>query len=70
MPTPASIASAVDQPVPSVHFHATGFRRIHAAQDAHERRLAGAVLADERVNLARHDLERGAAIGADGSERL
>ena len=29
-------------------------RPMHAAEDAHQRRLAGAVLADQRVDLARH----------------
>ena len=72
MPTPASIASAVDQPVTSrpCDFHAARVRRVHAAQHAHQRRLARAVLADERVNLAARDLERRAAVRLHGAERL
>ncbi len=56
--------------VAAVHFHAAGVRRVHAAQHAHERRLAGAVLADERVNLAARDLERRAAVGRTGPNDL
>src|SRR5581483_443351 len=35
-----------------------GVRRMHTTQDLHERALAGAVLADERVHLSRPQLER------------
>src|SRR6185503_1037008 len=52
------------------HFHAALVRGVHAAEDAHQRRFAGAVLANESVNLARGDLERRAAIGPHGAERL
>ena len=40
------------------------------AQHAHQRRFAGAVLADEGVDLAGHDLERRAAISAHGSPKV
>ena len=72
MPTPAAIASAVDQPVTSRPF--TSMRPASGAymplEHAHERGLAGAVLADERVNLAARDLERRAAIREHGAERF
>ncbi len=32
-------------------------RPMHPAEDVRQRRLAGAVLADQRVDLARHDVE-------------
>ena len=52
---PAAIASATviaSRSVPSTRI-AAGARRDHAAEDLHQRRLAGAVLADEADHLAR-----------------
>ena len=72
IPTPAAIASGVDQPVTSRPFTSTvpGVGRDEPAEHFHERGLAGAVLADERVDLAGRDLERRVAIRAHRSERL
>ncbi len=77
MPTPASIASRVVQPVtsrrapPEVATSTdAAVGRIHAREHPHERRLAGAVLADERVNLARRDLEVRAGVRDDRPESL
>ena len=47
-----------------------GVRHVDAAQDLDHRRLAAAVLADERVDLAGAQLERGVADGLGRSERL
>jgi hypothetical protein len=44
-------------------FDSPGVWSVHAAEDPHQRRLAGAVLADERMNLAALHLERRAAVG-------
>jgi hypothetical protein len=56
--------------VAAIHFHAAGIRRIEAAEHAHERGLACAILADERMDLAGHDLELGTAVGLHRAERL
>ena len=40
------------------HFDRARIGRIDAREDAHQRRLAGAILADQRVDLALHHLER------------
>ena len=72
IPTPASIACAALHPVtsrPDTSIGA-GIGRIDPREDAHERRLAGAVLADERVDLARHHLERRVAHGLAVAEAL
>jgi hypothetical protein len=52
------------------HLDRAGVGRVHAAQHAHERALAGAVLADERVHLAARRLERRVAVGDHRAERL
>src|SRR5439155_407094 len=54
--------------IATVHFHRAALRRVHAAEHSHQRRLAGTVLADERVNLTARDLERRSAVGDDGPE--
>jgi hypothetical protein len=43
---------------------------IEAVEDAHQRRLAGAVLADDAVDLALGDGEMDVAIGVDRAEAL
>ena len=43
---------------------------VHAAEEAYQRRLAGAVLADERVDLTRHDIEIDAVERKRGTEAL
>ncbi len=60
---PSRHIAAVDLDVSRVRLH-------QAAEYAHERRFAGAVLADEGVDLARHHLHRRAAIRSDGAERF
>ena len=47
-----------------------GIRLVDAGQDLDDGRLAGAVLADEAVDLARPDLEAGAVEGADTRKGL
>ena len=56
--------------VAAVHLHGAGVGGVHPREDAHQRRLPGAVLADERVDLPRAHLERGVAVGAHRAERL
>ena len=65
---------------PAVQHDATGVRPHHAAHDVHERRLARAVLANQRVNQSRADRKRDlvehavAAVGLrhsfDGQDRI
>ena len=50
--------------------HAAGVRRVVAGERLDQRRLAGAVLAHERVDLARLDVERRVDQGARGPEGL
>src|SRR5690606_34432653 len=45
-------------------------RPVHAGEDFREGRLAGAVLAEQRVNLARHEVEVDIAQHIDGGEGL
>ena len=45
-------------------------RLIDAAQNLYQRRLAGAVLADDRVHFAGHDVEVDAVENAVADERL
>ena len=45
-----------------------GIWRIKASDDPHERRLAGPILADDRVNLTGLDLERRSSIRANGTK--
>src|SRR5688572_1596577 len=56
--------------VASVHLERPCIGLHQAAEDAHQCRLAGAVLPDERVDLARHDLESSGAIRAYRSKEL
>jgi len=56
--------------IAAVDLHSAGIGLHQSAQDAHERRLACSVFADEGVNLARHHLERRTAVGPDGAEGL
>ena len=45
-------------------------RAVDAGEDLHQRRLAGAVLADQRVDLAGPEIEPGVVEGVDARERL
>ncbi len=54
----------------AVEAQLTAVRAEGAREDLEQRRLAGAVLADERVRLARRDVEADAAERAHGAERL
>src|SRR4051794_4160223 len=49
---------------------AAGIRRVIARERLDQRRLAGAVLADQRMDLARPDLKRRVDQRARGAERL
>jgi hypothetical protein len=50
--------------------HLAGVRLDHAVDDLHQGALAGAVLAQERVNLARGDLEVDAVVGQHARKAL
>ena len=41
----------------TIELHLSGIRRVHAGENSHERALAGAVFADERVHFACGNLE-------------
>ncbi len=45
-------------------------RLLHAGEDADQRRLAGAVLAQQHMDLARLEVERDAVIGDHAGEAL
>ena len=45
-------------------------RLLHAGEDADQRRLAGAVLAEQDMDLARIEVERDAVIGHHAGEAL
>jgi hypothetical protein len=52
----------------AVHLDAAGVRRHEAVEDAHQRGLAGAILAHQRVDLAGCEFERHAIVGDDAAE--
>src|SRR3954466_6922528 len=54
--------------IPAVHLNATRVRLHQPAEDSHQRRFPGAVLADQRVDLAGRDLQRRTAQCANGAE--
>ena len=70
MPTPCAKASAgpceLDRPV--VEDHGSFVRRVDALQDAHQRRLSGAVSADHGVDRLRRHGEVDAIVGHDQVE--
>ena len=47
-----------------------GVGPVEAVEDRHQGRLAGAVLADDAVDRARHDADRDVLVGLDGAEGL
>jgi hypothetical protein len=54
----------------SFHFDRPGIGLMAAADNAHQRRLARAVLANERVDFAAKDIEFDAFNGVDAAEAL
>ena len=72
MPTPAAIASAGECRVTwlPVDLDRAGVRRLHAVEDLHQRRLAGAVLPDDRVDGAAPDVDVDVVVGDHAREAL
>ena len=72
IPIPASIASFADANVtglpPSTDLAGVGL--VEPVEDVHQRRLARAVLAEQRVHLAATELEVDVVVGDDAGERL
>src|SRR5262245_44489376 len=56
-PEPASIVRIVRSIGPAIEGHGAGVRPFGAAEDFHERRFTGAVLADEGMHLAGMQLQ-------------
>ncbi len=54
----------------TVEQHLTGVGLLQAEQDLHQRRLAGAVLAQQGMHLAAPDVEVDAVVGHDAGKRL
>ena len=54
----------------AVHLHRPGVARVDAGQDFHERRLAGAVRAEQRHHLARRDRQVHIVEHGDAAERF
>ena len=54
----------------AVKAHGAFVRHMHAEDQIAQRRLAGAVLAENAMNLARHDVERGVRQRHQGAEPL
>ena len=61
---------AVQRDLPAGHVERPAVRLVHPGEDLDERRLARAVLADQRVHLAGAQLDRAVDQGADRAERL
>jgi hypothetical protein len=72
IPMPSSIACFGDEIVTglAVHQDLSGVGRVEAVKDAHQRRLAGAVLAKERVHLPAAQVEVDVVVGEDSGELL
>src|SRR5205814_9794737 len=62
--------TAADFDRPAVDANRARVGLMDPVQDVHQRRLAGAVLADERTNLAAVDAEADLVIRDDGAETL
>ena len=54
----------------AVHQHRAGRRLVHAREDLDERRLAGAVVAEQAEDFARVDLQRDVVQDVDRAEGL
>ena len=67
---PAAIASRGDPNVTgrAVEPDLPGVRPVQAGEDVHERALAGAVLAEQGVDLARSQVEVDVVVGDDARE--
>ena len=65
-----AVARGPETDLAAIHHEGAGRRLVHAGDDLHERRLAGAVLADEAVDLARAQGEVDAPQGLDAAEAL
>ena len=72
MPMPRAMASAGVAKVTCLAVDLDGalVRLLHAVQDLHQRRLAGAVLADDRVDGAAADRDVDVVVGDDAREPL
>ena len=64
------VARLVDVDRPTVDPDLAAVGAIEAGEDVHQRRLAGAVLAEQRVQLARTELELRVVEGDRGAEAL
>ena len=62
--------AAVDDDRLAVDADLAGIGLVEAVKDRHQRRLAGAVLADDAVDRSLLDLEIDAAVGVDRAEAL
>ena len=69
-PGVASVGRAAQRDLDPVDEQLPAVRRVHAGEDLHERRLAGPVLADEGMSLARVEVDRDVVEGADRAESL
>ena len=69
---PAALDSAVEREVDvlAVEQELARVAAVHAGDDLDQRRLAGAVLADQGVDRAGLDAQAAGAQGDDGAERL
>ena len=72
IPIPCAIATARrrDLDLLAVHDDASLVGRVHPVEDPHQRRLAGAVLPDQRVDLAGAQLQGDVVVGDDAGESL
>jgi hypothetical protein len=71
IPSPSRIASAGAGCAPAaVHLDRARVRRDHAVQHAHQRGLARAVLADQRVDLARRESSETSSLAVTGPNAL
>src|SRR5690606_7215470 len=64
------VAGAADRDLLAVHEDLAGVGLLEPVEDLHQRRLAGAVLADQRVDLAPLDLEVDVVVREDEPEAL
>ena len=62
--------AVVDGDRPALDADLAGIGLVEAVEDRHQRRLAGAVLADDAVDRARLDLKIDGAVGVDRTEAL
>ena len=70
MPRVAGVARAVEGDGLAVHLDRAGRRLVDPGEDLDERRLSGAVVAEQAQNLAAVDFERDVVKYVDRAERL